>query len=101
MHNVLTVYKLKKNHYGKIINIASMAAFMGLHNQAGYVASKSGVARLTRALAVELGEYGIMVNQMTMRESARFAVNTIWFCWKITVSPWGHSSRAGWPGLSG
>lgn len=53
---------MKKNHYGKIINIASMAAFMGLHNQAGYVASKSGVAGLTRALAVELGEYGITVN---------------------------------------
>src|SRR4029079_19310574 len=41
--------------YGRIINIASLASFIGLHEVAAYTASKAGVAGLTRALAVEWG----------------------------------------------
>ncbi len=48
--------------YGRIINIASLASFIGLHEVAAYTASKSGVAGLTRALAVEWGPRGINVN---------------------------------------
>ena len=48
--------------YGRIINIASLASFVGLHEVAAYTASKAGVAGLTRALAVEWGPRGITVN---------------------------------------
>jgi NAD(P)-dependent dehydrogenase (short-subunit alcohol dehydrogenase family) len=48
--------------YGRIINIASLASFIGLHEVAAYTASKSGVAGLTRALAVEWGPRGVTVN---------------------------------------
>jgi NAD(P)-dependent dehydrogenase (short-subunit alcohol dehydrogenase family) len=48
--------------YGRIINIASLASFVGLFEVAAYTASKSGVAGLTRALAVEWGSRGVNVN---------------------------------------
>jgi NAD(P)-dependent dehydrogenase (short-subunit alcohol dehydrogenase family) len=48
--------------YGRIINIASLASFVGLFEVAAYTASKSGVAGLTRALAVEWGNRGVTVN---------------------------------------
>jgi NAD(P)-dependent dehydrogenase (short-subunit alcohol dehydrogenase family) len=48
--------------YGRIINIASLASFVGLFEVAAYTASKSGVAGLTRALAVEWGNGGVNVN---------------------------------------
>ena len=48
--------------YGRIINIASLASFIGLFEVAAYTASKSGVAGLTRALAVEWGSRGVNVN---------------------------------------
>jgi NAD(P)-dependent dehydrogenase (short-subunit alcohol dehydrogenase family) len=48
--------------YGRIINIASLASFVGLFEVAAYTASKAGVAGLTRALAVEWGSRGVNVN---------------------------------------
>jgi len=48
--------------YGRIINIGSLASFVGLLEVAAYTASKSGVAGLTRALAVEWGRRGVNVN---------------------------------------
>jgi NAD(P)-dependent dehydrogenase (short-subunit alcohol dehydrogenase family) len=47
---------------GRIINIASLSSFVGLHEVAAYVASKSAVAGLTRALAVEWAPYNVTVN---------------------------------------
>jgi NAD(P)-dependent dehydrogenase (short-subunit alcohol dehydrogenase family) len=48
--------------YGRIVNIASLASFVGLYEVAAYAASKAGVAALTRALAVEWGSRGVLVN---------------------------------------
>lgn len=47
---------------GRIITIASLSSFLGLFEVAAYVASKSGVAGLTRALAVEWAPHGVTVN---------------------------------------
>ncbi|MEO8078640.1 MAG: SDR family oxidoreductase [Acidobacteriota bacterium] len=47
---------------GRIIGIASLSSFVGLHEVAAYTASKSGIAGLTRALAVEWAQYGVTVN---------------------------------------
>lgn len=48
--------------YGRIIHIASLSSFVGLHEVAAYAASKSGLAGLTRTLAVEWARYGVCVN---------------------------------------
>ncbi|MGC2450691.1 MAG: glucose 1-dehydrogenase [Candidatus Sulfotelmatobacter sp.] len=48
--------------YGRIISIASMGSFLGLFEVAAYSASKSGLASLTKSLAVEWARYGICVN---------------------------------------
>jgi NAD(P)-dependent dehydrogenase (short-subunit alcohol dehydrogenase family) len=47
---------------GRIIGIASLTSFIGMHEVAAYTASKSAVAGLTRALAVEWAPYGVTVN---------------------------------------
>ncbi len=55
---------MKKNHYGRIINIASMYGMVG--NMAmgtiAYHTSKGGVINFTRAAASELAKEGITVN---------------------------------------
>ena len=48
--------------YGRIVNIASLGSFVGLHEVAAYGASKAAVAALTRQLAVEWGSRGVLVN---------------------------------------
>jgi NAD(P)-dependent dehydrogenase (short-subunit alcohol dehydrogenase family) len=47
---------------GRIVNIASLASFVALHEVAAYNASKAAVAGLTRSLAVEWGPRGVNVN---------------------------------------
>ena len=47
---------------GRIVNVASLSSFVGFHQVAAYSASKSGVAGLTRALAVEWAPHGVNVN---------------------------------------
>jgi 3-oxoacyl-[acyl-carrier protein] reductase/pyridoxal 4-dehydrogenase len=48
--------------YGRIVNIASNVVLAGTPNLAHYVASKGGILGFTRALAREIGKYGITVN---------------------------------------
>jgi len=47
---------------GRLIGIASLASYVGLQEVAAYSASKSAVAGLTRALAVEWAPHGVTVN---------------------------------------
>ena len=47
---------------GRIINIASIAGLVPLRLQCSYVAAKAGVVNLTRAMALELGPRGVLVN---------------------------------------
>ena len=51
-----------ERQYGRIINIASLSSFVGLFEVAAYAASKSGVAALTKCLAVEWAPSGVTVN---------------------------------------
>ncbi len=53
---------MKRQGYGKIINIASGTVFKGAPMLLHYVSSKGAVVGMTRALAREVGEYGIRVN---------------------------------------
>jgi 3-oxoacyl-[acyl-carrier protein] reductase len=47
---------------GKIVNISSSRFFEGTPNRLHYTTSKAGVVGFTRALAREVGEFGITVN---------------------------------------
>jgi NAD(P)-dependent dehydrogenase (short-subunit alcohol dehydrogenase family) len=48
--------------YGRIVNITSLNSYVALSEVAAYAASKSGVASLTRSLAVEWSKKGVTVN---------------------------------------
>ena len=48
--------------YGRIVNLASNVVLAGTPNLAHYVASKGGIFGFTRAMAREVGKYGITVN---------------------------------------
>jgi NAD(P)-dependent dehydrogenase (short-subunit alcohol dehydrogenase family) len=50
---------------GKIINIASGAAYKGVPRMLPYVTSKGAMLAFTRALSRELGDYGIAVNSLS------------------------------------
>jgi len=47
---------------GRIINISSIAGLVPLRNQCVFTAVKAGVVNMTKAMALELAPYGILVN---------------------------------------
>lgn len=53
---------MRKRGYGRIVNIGSSSMYLGSPDMSHYIASKGGVWTLTRALATELGKYGITAN---------------------------------------
>jgi 3-oxoacyl-[acyl-carrier protein] reductase len=53
---------MRKQRSGRIINISSVAGIVPLRLQCPFVAAKAGVDQLTRAMAIELGADGILVN---------------------------------------
>jgi 3-oxoacyl-[acyl-carrier protein] reductase/pyridoxal 4-dehydrogenase len=55
---------MREAGYGRIVNIVSNVVLAGTPNLAHYVASKGGVFAFTRALAREVGKYGITVNSV-------------------------------------
>jgi NAD(P)-dependent dehydrogenase (short-subunit alcohol dehydrogenase family) len=55
---------MREAGYGRIVNIASNAFLAGTPNMGAYLAAKGGVVGLTRALATELGKYGITANSV-------------------------------------
>tara|TARA_B100001167_G_scaffold183399_1_gene141938 strand:- start:573 stop:1310 length:738 start_codon:yes stop_codon:yes gene_type:complete len=56
---------MKKNNYGRIINIASIAGKEGNPNAMPYSAAKAGVIALTKSLGKELANNNIAVNCIT------------------------------------
>src|SRR5579884_1069398 len=53
---------LKQGGGGAIVNTSSGAGLAGVPHMPAYVASKHGVAGLTRAAAIEYGKHGIRIN---------------------------------------
>lgn len=58
----LIVPVMKKNNFGRIINIASTAGQRGEADHSHYAASKGALISLTKSLASELGKNNITVN---------------------------------------
>ncbi len=53
---------MKAKRHGRIINLASTLGIVGLANRTPYTASKGAVANMTRALGLEVADFGITVN---------------------------------------
>ena len=56
---------MRAQHYGRIVNVASIAGKEGNPNASGYSASKAGVIALTKSLGKELANDDIAVNCIT------------------------------------
>ncbi|MGV2432231.1 MAG UNVERIFIED_CONTAM: 3-hydroxybutyrate dehydrogenase [Rickettsiaceae bacterium] len=53
---------MKKNNWGRIINIASAHALVASPFKSAYVAAKHGLLGMTKSIALEVAEYGITAN---------------------------------------
>ncbi|MBO9124962.1 MULTISPECIES: SDR family oxidoreductase [unclassified Rhizobium] len=53
---------IESGRKGAIVNVSSVAAFVGIPDHAAYCASKSGLDGLTRVMAKELAPHGIRTN---------------------------------------
>lgn len=56
---------MSARHKGKIINISSATAHVGMAGSLHYITSKAAIIGMTRAMARELGDFGINVNVIT------------------------------------
>jgi 3-oxoacyl-[acyl-carrier protein] reductase len=55
---------MKRQRYGRIITVSSIAGLVGFLNSPAYCAAKGGIVNLTRAIACELAAHGITVNSI-------------------------------------
>jgi NAD(P)-dependent dehydrogenase (short-subunit alcohol dehydrogenase family) len=71
---------MRKNKYGKIVNIASGTVFKGTPMMLHYVTSKGAIVAMTRALSRELGDDGIRINTLApgLVMSANVLNNPAW-----------------------
>jgi 3-oxoacyl-[acyl-carrier protein] reductase len=60
----LVAEKMKANRYGRIVNISSIWSVVAKERRLAYAASKSAMSGVTRTLALELGQYGVLVNSI-------------------------------------
>lgn len=76
---------MKKQRYGRIINISSIAGVSGtpLLWSPPYCAAKAGVLGLTKQMALELGPYGINVNAIAPVDTATERMSEL-----VSASPW-------------
>jgi 3-oxoacyl-[acyl-carrier protein] reductase len=56
------IINMKKNRFGKIVNISSIWGVRSKEKRTLYSATKFGIIGQTKALARELGEYNILIN---------------------------------------
>ena len=94
---------MKRNGYGRIVNIGSMLSIVAMADRTPYAASKGAVLQLTRALAVELARDNINVNailpgpfatEMNLpltNDPAKYAA----FVAKIPMGRWGELHEIG------
>jgi NAD(P)-dependent dehydrogenase (short-subunit alcohol dehydrogenase family) len=53
---------MRRNRWGRIINVSSMAGVIGAPRSTPYSASKAGIIGLTRALSMDVAAFGVTVN---------------------------------------
>jgi 2-dehydro-3-deoxy-L-rhamnonate dehydrogenase (NAD+) len=57
---------MRQKGYGRIVNIASISGHSGNPTQVGYSASKGGLVSLTKSLAREVADDGVLVNAIVV-----------------------------------
>lgn len=62
--SALVISGMKKQNWGRIINIGSISGMVGEANATLYSATKSALGGLTKALALEVAQNNITVNQI-------------------------------------
>jgi 3-oxoacyl-[acyl-carrier protein] reductase len=62
MGSKLVAPHMVKRNYGRIISIASIQGFASSGDAGAYNAAKGGIIAYTKSMAVELGQYNILVN---------------------------------------
>lgn len=55
---------MRQSGWGRIINLTSGTAFIGVPNMLHYIASKGAIVALTRSMATEVGQDGVTVNAL-------------------------------------
>lgn len=66
--------KMREQRYGRIINVTS-DAWRGSVGQCNYAAAKGGIVSLTRAIAREMGRYGVTANSIAPVAGTRMTLN--------------------------
>ncbi|MBN1637759.1 MAG: SDR family NAD(P)-dependent oxidoreductase [Ignavibacteriales bacterium] len=64
IHNVLPI--MREQNYGRIINLSSVVAKIGVQGTSAYAASKSALTGLAKSIAVENAEKGITINNLNL-----------------------------------
>ena len=77
--------------YGKIVNISSIAATVGLCDRVDYSAAKAALIGMAKALAMEVGQYNICVNCVSPGAIERDGVR------REHMTHLGESGRSGTP----
>jgi gluconate 5-dehydrogenase len=92
---------------GRIINIASLMTAAARKTTAAYTASKGGVGQLTKALAVDWADKGILVNAIApgyiatdlTRPLVRDASFDTWVKQRCPLGRWGVPDDIAWPAV--
>lgn len=58
----LVIPHMKRNRWGRIVNVSSIYGLRGAVNRVGYVTTKTALIGLTRAVALETAKHGITCN---------------------------------------
>jgi len=90
---------------GKIINIASLMTFAARRTTAAYTASKGGIGQLTKALAVDWADKGILVNAIAPGYIATDLTAPLvndpkfdaWVKQRCPLGHWGAPADIAWP----
>lgn len=112
--NATAIFELSKafargliaaGHKGKIVNIASLMTAAARRGVSAYTASKGAVGQLTKALAIDWAEHGILVNAIApgyidtelnkaLIEDAAFDA---WVKKRCPLGRWGTPDDIAWP----
>ena len=92
---------------GKIINIASLMTVAARRTNAAYTASKGGIGQLTKALAVDWADKGILVNAIAPGYIATKLTEPLvndpkfdaWVKQRCPLARWGTPEDIAWPAV--